>query len=285
MKTKETKLIGEKLLKQYEIYHLDANNFSPHTKKIYLLEAQKFVAFLGTGECSEKIIQTYRDRIISIPNNSTKTKNLRIVAVRSFLNFYNIKNENARIEYRYSFVSLRERGLGKHDSLQLPDAEKISLFLKELSKYPAEYVIANVILSTGLRISEVLYVWKDKIQEEFSVIGKGHKQRPVFATAKVVAMVREYEKTIAEDAVRIFPLSVRRVQQVFGIAAKKAGCKITPHTLRHIFATDMLNNGCDLRSIQQFLGHSSIMTTERYLNVTNTFLKKAYEEAMARDAA
>lgn len=278
MKIKNTKSTWEKFLEQYEIYHLDANNFSPHTKKIYLLEAQKFVAFLGSQNLSEKKITEYRDHIIAIPNNSTKTKNLRIVAIRSFLNFYNIKNENARIEYRYSFVPLRERGLGKHDSLQLPDSEKISKFLNELSKYPSEYIIARIILVTGMRISEVLSLSKGVFKKQFSIIGKGHKQRPIFSTDDVVEMVRGYEKTMIGNT---FPISVRMVQHVFKVAAKRADCIITPHTLRHVFATNMLNAGCDLRSIQRLLGHSSIMTTERYLNVSDDSLNKSYHKAMS----
>ena len=286
-------------LHRYETHYLNQNNYSQNTKQSYLRESSLFLSFLESRDFLEKdlsprkyskdaplgqlpdsvsqktitpeILVEYRDIILSREKNCAKTKNIHLTGVRSFMEFYNSEHWSTPVNYKAHFKMLRNGNGNAHDALILPTAAQIDAFLNAIRPKGQSYLVARILLATGMRISELLSLKKGEITEKFSVVGKGNRQRPVFCDKDTLALVREAEKTAT--GTRLFTKHIRTLQSEFSMAS--AG-QITPHTLRHIYATSLLEAGADLRSVQKLLGHSSIMTTERYLNLSDDFLAKTY---------
>jgi len=160
--------------------------------------------------------------------------------------------------------------------------------------------ILELLFSTGLRVSEMAKLKQDEInlkKDEFSVRGKGSKIRVVFLSNQAKYWLQEYLKKRIDMSSYLFiahdyataktaasekdkPLTPRSIERIVVKYAKIAGItkKITPHTLRHSFATDLLKNGADIRAVQSMLGHSSITTTQIYTHITDKHLKDIYQK-------
>jgi site-specific recombinase XerD len=142
--------------------------------------------------------------------------------------------------------------------------------------------ILELLFSTGLRVSELCNLKTDNIdlkRDEFSVRGKGGKVRVVFLSEDAKLHVKAYlDKRKGLDD-RLFPVTPRSVQRLIKHYAIKAGItrKVTPHAMRHLFATDLLSNGADLRSVQALLGHANITTTQIYTHVTDKQLREVHK--------
>ena len=156
--------------------------------------------------------------------------------------------------------------------------------------------ILELLFSTGLRVSELCNLDKDDVnlsKDEFSVRGKGDKVRLVFLSSEAKAAIKAYltkradfdealfvnlkTKMLRDDLVgRLTPRSVERIIKHYAIAAGISK-KVTPHTIRHSFATDLLQNGADIRSVQMMLGHSNISTTQIYTHVTDKHLRDIHK--------
>ncbi|GAJ02396.1 unnamed protein product, partial [marine sediment metagenome] len=159
--------------------------------------------------------------------------------------------------------------------------------------------ILELLFSTGLRVSELVKLNEDQIdfkRREFGVIGKGHRPRVVFLSIKAIKWLKEYLKKRKDDWKPLFirfsgkinesnggekmRLSVRGIQRIVAKYVRKAklAIKITPHGLRHSFATDLLSRGADIRSVQEMLGHKNIATTQIYTHVANAQLREIHEK-------
>ncbi|MBQ2637645.1 tyrosine-type recombinase/integrase, partial [Candidatus Saccharibacteria bacterium] len=160
--------------------------------------------------------------------------------------------------------------------------------------------IIELLFSGGLRVSELINLNRDSInleRREFIVRGKGSKDRPIFISKVAAERVRDYLSTRHDSLPALFlnnskhlqavdnsgnyrRLTARSVQRIIEKRAKAAGITkhVTPHTLRHSFATDLLMNGADIRSVQAMLGHSNISTTQIYTHVTDFHLKEVHEK-------
>lgn len=156
--------------------------------------------------------------------------------------------------------------------------------------------IIELLFSTGLRVSELANLQIDQVnlkQDEFTVKGKGSKHRVVFLSDNARNAVKAYLDARKDTSPYIFvghdrakvgrpptALSPRSVQRTIEKYAMEAGItkKITPHTLRHTYATDLLRNGADIRSVQAMLGHESITTTQVYTHVTDQQLQKVHKK-------
>jgi site-specific recombinase XerD len=149
--------------------------------------------------------------------------------------------------------------------------------------------ILELLFSTGLRVSELAALNRDSLdlaRDEFSVRGKGEKVRLVFLSPNAKQALKTYleKRGDIEEALFINTkkeparLTPRQIQRLMRFYATKAGIakKVTPHTLRHFFATDLLINGADLRSVQALLGHSSISTTQVYTHLTDKTLREVH---------
>jgi site-specific recombinase XerD len=159
--------------------------------------------------------------------------------------------------------------------------------------------ILELLFSSGLRVSELVGLDRDHInlkRREFMVRGKGQKDRPIFISAEAAKWVEHYLNKREDTARPLFVrysgskkvdlsgnfhrLTARSVQRIVAHSALLAGITkhVSPHTMRHSFATDLLMNGADLRSVQAMLGHSNIATTQIYTHVTDPHLRAVHEK-------
>lgn len=152
--------------------------------------------------------------------------------------------------------------------------------------------IIALIYSSGMRVGEIVSLDRDFVMSRanqifhFNVVGKGKKQRPCFTNTWAKAYLNMYLATRTDNHEALFltwrrkRMTVADVQNVIRKAKEKAGItkKVTPHILRHSFATEMLLKGCDIRNVQVMLGHADVSTTQLYTHVTDSLLGKVYAE-------
>lgn len=223
------------------------------------------------------------------------TQNYYVIALRSFLRFL-IKNDFQTLEP--SKIDLPKTESRSLKFLSKDQVDKL-VMAPDTSKEEGirDRAILELLFSTGLRVSELVSLNKDKINlesREFGVIGKGRRLRLVFVSDRAADWIQRYleerkdifkplfirysGKVIEEDGGERMRLTVRSVERIVKKYVQKARIPIdaTVHTLRHSFATDLLNNGADLRSVQEMLGHKNIATTQIYTHVTNPQLRDTH---------
>ncbi|MGH7195193.1 MAG: site-specific tyrosine recombinase/integron integrase [Candidatus Saccharimonadales bacterium] len=224
------------------------------------------------------------------------TSNYHLIALRSFLKFCARRDILAlpadKIELartvRKQVTFLNESELNK--LFAQPDLNKLSGL--------RDRAILELLFSSGLRVSELTNLDRDHVnltRREFMVRGKGQKDRPIFISPEAAKWIDHYLQKRQDTAAPLFVryrgaktidnsgnysrLTPRSVQRLVSRYARLAGITkhVSPHTLRHSFATDLLMNGADLRSVQAMLGHSNIATTQIYTHVTDPHLKSVHE--------
>ncbi len=228
------------------------------------------------------------------------TQNYHLIALRSFLK-YMIRRGVPGV------LSPEMVELGKAESHSIKflerDAVERLLGMPEISKIEGlrDKTILEVLFSTGLRVSELVSLNRDQInldRKEFGIIGKGRRTRVAFLSDKAVDWIRQYlakredqykpmfirysgkppdavDKT--GESMRLSARSVQRLVEKY-VRLARLPVKITPHGLRHSFATDLLTSGADLRAIQELLGHKNVSTTQIYTHITNPQLKQIHEK-------
>jgi len=216
-----------------------------------------------------------------------KTQNYYLIAIRSFLKFLQKNEIQAVSPETIDLAKIPER----HISF-MSDGELSSLLNAPKGKgnegnkhIYRDIAILELFFSTGLRVSELCSLPNDLdiTQSEISVRGKGSKVRVVFITEDALKAIKEYrDKYLDSNKIvndKLFPVTPRTVERIIKKYAIMAGIskKITPHVLRHSFATNLLQNGADIRSVQAMLGHSNISTTQIYTHVTDSHLKNVHK--------
>ena len=231
------------------------------------------------------------------------TQNYHLIALRSFFKYLARTDVKTLAAEKIELPRTPTRTV---DFLDIEDVERLFAATKEeKNKLTSlrDRAILEMLFSTGLRISELVSLKKDSVnlnKAEFTVRGKGDKLRLVFLSEGSADCLKQYlnarddnskalfirhdEKESVEKQMQSMDKSIpgitaRTIQRIIKKYAKLAGItkKITPHTLRHSFATDLLANGADLRSVQELLGHASISTTQIYTHVTNKRLRDIHE--------
>ena len=222
-----------------------------------------------------------------------RTQNYYLIALRSFLKYLAHRNIPSLPPERIELAKVAERGLDLISSEEL-----VRLLLSPNGsdlKSLRDRAILELLFSTGLRVSELCSLPRDLdiSKNEFSVRGKGEKIRVVFLSPEAKQALRAYleKRTDMDDAlfvrisrnsthesssIRLTPRSVERIIKHYAI---KAGIskKVTPHIIRHSFATDLLQNGADIRSVQALLGHANINTTQIYTHITDKGLREIHK--------
>jgi site-specific recombinase XerD len=222
-----------------------------------------------------------------------KTQNYYLIALRAFLKYLRKMNIESLQPERIELAKVGGR------DLDLITASELERLMKapqgdELNAL-RDRAMLELLFSTGLRVSELCSLNSDLdlSRDEFSVRGKGDKVRVVFLSPSAKKAVADYLKKRGDmsealfvsygkgtpktkDLPRITPRSVERLVKQY---ATKAGItrKVTPHVIRHSFATDLLENGADLRSVQALLGHANIATTQVYTHVTDKHLREVHK--------
>jgi len=225
------------------------------------------------------------------------TQNYYVIALRSFLKYLAKRDIKT--------LAAEKLELPKTPSRQVVflESEDLQKLLSAPSKEKKEILrlrdqaILEILFSTGLRVAELSSLKRDQVnpkKEEFPVRGKGDKIRIVFMSERAREALRRYLNARNDNSPALFvrhnrektditdtaPLTPRTIQRVIKKYALLAGVSpdITPHTLRHTMATDLLTAGADLRSVQEILGHSSITTTQVYTHITNRHLKEIHKK-------
>lgn len=287
------------LVKDFLEYLEIERNVSQLTIRNYAHYLDRFVAFLKKDAPSPTIsvklitndsIREYRlflSRYVDDHGISLKraTQNYHLIALRSFLK-YCLKRDIAVVA---------------PEKIDLPKAESRSIkFLERdqverLLRIPdtlRDRAILEVLFSTGLRVSELTNLNREQInfdRKEFGVIGKGRRARVVFLSDTAAGWLKKYmdEREDADKALfirssgkkdaalRLTPRSIQRLVEKY-VKKARLPVKITPHGLRHSFATDLLTGGADLRAIQEMLGHKNVSTTQIYTHITNPQLKEIH---------
>ena len=226
-----------------------------------------------------------------------RTQNYYLIALRSFLKFLVKRGVKALPPERIELAKVPERSLDLITSAELDRLLKAPLSpsltsSKKISpnaelKALRDKAILELFFSTGLRVSELCSLDSDidLSRDELSVRGKGDKVRVVFLSPEAKRAVSAYLKSRKDMEEALFinygrgnskpgRLTPRSVEMLVKFYAVKAGItkKVTPHVVRHSFATDLLENGADLRSVQALLGHANIQTTQIYTHVTDKHL-------------
>lgn len=243
------------------------------------------------------------------------TQNYHLIALRSFLKYLAKRDIKTLAPEKIELMKMPDREIAFLEGGDLDRLMEAPLGYargkpqqnntknEELIKY-RDKAILEMLFSTGLRVSELAQLKKDNInlkKEEFTVIGKGRKSRVVFLSEQAKYWLKKYldaridlnpylfvshDKRSAKSGPasdgenKDIPLTVRSVQRLVQKYARIAGITkpVTPHTLRHSYATDLLQNGADIRSVQTMLGHSSITTTQIYTHITDKGLKEIYKK-------
>ncbi len=213
-----------------------------------------------------------------------RTQNYYLIALRSFLKYLAYREIDSLTPERIELAKVSERNLeliSTDELLRLLSAPSGSDF-----KSIRDKAILELLFSTGLRVSELCSICRDidMSKDEFSIRGKGEKVRVVFLSKEAKLAIKTYldKRTDMDDAMFIrigkiesndnsLRITTRSIERIIKFYAIKAGIskKVTPHTIRHSFATDLLQNGADIRSVQALLGHANINTTQIYTHVTD----------------
>ena len=227
------------------------------------------------------------------------TQNYYLIALRTFLKYLMKRRITSLPPDRIDLAKIKERSLDLisvdelNRLLKAPLVENISGKKDDTLKIFRDRAILELFFSTGLRLSELCSLNRDLdlSKDEFSIRGKGEKVRVVFLSDSAKDAIRKYlnnRKDLDEPLFiqyssnagksnRLTPRSIERIVKYYAI---KAGIskKVTPHVIRHSFATDLLSNGADIRSVQMMLGHANIATTQIYTHITDKQLRDVHKK-------
>ena len=277
----------------------------------YLTRFLEYAKTEDPSKLTESMVREYRLWLNRQPGTKTgrqvdtlkrKTQNYYLIALRAFLKYLRKRNIESLNPERIELAKVPERSL---DLISTAELERL-MNAPDVSTERGlrDKAILELLFSTGLRVSELCSLSTEDVdlsRDEFSVRGKGDKVRVVFLSDVSKDAVRTYLKARKDmdDAMFIqygknikqtkeknkdLRLTPRSVQRIIKRYATIAGItrKVTPHVMRHSFATDLLSNGADLRSVQALLGHANIATTQIYTHVTDKHLRDVHKKFHSR---
>jgi len=260
----------------------------------YLKRFCDFVGSLEVGMLSREIVDKYLDHIATL-QLGIKTRNAHLTALREVLKYC----------HKYDILTL------SYDKIELakaPDKNIEYLTFEEFEKLASAITLQNIVtlrdrtivellFSSGLRVAELVNLNRKEINletKQFSIIGKGNKSRLVFFSERTAYWLRKYlefrndkeeplfvnyRHTSKGGSRRLSAVSIEKVVRTYAEKAGFIGRKITPHVLRHSFATLLLEQNVHIKDIQEMLGHNSILTTQGYLHSSNKRLKVIHQKA------
>lgn len=269
----------------------------------YLRRFFEFSGDIDVAKIDLPFVQKYRLHLNRVEDArgrtlSKKTQNYHVIALRAFLK-YLIKNDIETLApEKVELSKIPERTV---EFLTREEIDQLFSAVDAKSKtYLRDLAILEMFYATGLRVSELANLNRNQVdlkRREFMVRGKGRKPRLVFLSTRAVDCIKAYLKNRNDAFDPLFintgrnstadiakgerrrlstvsiEIIVRKYAMLSGITKK-----VTPHTLRHSFATDLLQNGADIRAVQEMLGHASITTTQIYTHLTNRRLREIHEK-------
>ncbi len=298
------------LRKQFLEYIEIERGRSLKTVRNYGFYLERFILqtkVMKPSDITEPVVREFRLWLNRLPvgretlTMKKRTQNYHLIALRSFLKYMSKNGHETMAADKIELAKVGER------SLDLITEAELKRFLDAPTggevKDLRDRAMLHLLFSTGLRVSELSQLDRDVdlTRNEFNVRGKGEKVRVIFVSDEAKQYVQEYIKARkdlddalfvqlgkatghalkAQKSLRLTPRSIERIVKHYAI---KAGItkKVTPHVIRHSFATDLLQNGADLRSVQMLLGHANIATTQIYTHVTDRHLKDIHKRFHAK---
>lgn len=294
---------------EYLTIERQVSPFTIRNYRFYLMKFSswltKFYPDLDISEVTSKMLKTYRVYLAQTKSDkgeylSSVTQGYYVIALRSMLRYL------IRQDYEVISPERLELPKGKEHSLKFLDFKHVESMLEkaDISNLIGlrDRVLMETLFSTGLRVSELVSLNKTTINlesREFGVMGKGRKIRVVFLSDRAAQWIEKYLRARDDHYHPVFirhsgpkpaiddpkageklRLNVRTVQRIIAKYGRLASLpySITPHVLRHSFATDLISHGAGLREVQEMLGHKNIATTQIYTHVTNPQLKSVHEK-------
>jgi site-specific recombinase XerD len=268
----------------------------------YLTRLSDFAGDIKVSDIDVELVRKWRLWLNRLGTNTSDelgktTQNYHLIALRSFLKYCAKRDIPALPADKIELARTRRKQV-----TFLNEDELLRIFEQPDTGTPAglrDRAILELLFSSGLRVSELVGLDRDHInlkRREFMVRGKGQKDRPIFISGAAAGWIEQYLVKRADNVKPLFVrysgskqvdlsgnfhrLTVRSIQRLVARYALLAGITkhVSPHTLRHSFATDLLMNGADLRSVQAMLGHSNIATTQIYTHVTDPHLRAVHEK-------
>ncbi len=298
-----------KYINQYLEYLEIEKNSSKLTIRNYRFYLERFAAWFehngkakGIDDINTDVIRKYRVYLSNLSDDKGLTlkritQSYHIIALRSFLMYLIRHDHDTLAPERIDLPKAESRSLKFLDQNHL--RQLFNAVDTGTEKGMRDRTILEMLFSTGLRVSELTRLNRDSVNlktKEFGVIGKGNRARIVFLSDSAVLWIGKYlEMRMDEykplfiryakspsmenngEKMRLTPRSIERIVEKY-VRASRIPVKATPHTMRHSFATDLLSNGADLRSVQEMLGHKNISTTQIYTHITNPQLKEVHRK-------
>lgn len=268
----------------------------------YLTRLIDYAGDIQVNDIDQELIRKWRLWLNRLGTNTSdelqkSTQNYHLIALRGFLKWCAKRDITALPPEKVELARTKR----KQVTFLTPEELERLFAQPKLDTMPGlrDRAILELLFSSGLRVSELVGLNRDHInlkRREFMVRGKGQKDRPIFISEEAANWVQQYFDQRTDNAQPLFirysgvkaadnsgdyqRLTARSVQRMVARYAVLAGITkhVSPHTLRHSFATDLLMNGADLRSVQALLGHSNIATTQIYTHVTDPHLKAVHEK-------
>lgn len=267
----------------YFVKHKEAHGKATNTTKAtYICILEDFIKSIKADMVSDLdilVIDNFIDTL-SLKNYKPKTIKNKIVVIRSFIKFLYSKN----------LIDIRP------EAIEIPRTVEVEAnFLDEEEQFALiksarnlrDKALIMTILSSGLRASEILNLKEDDLYRRSLIVsrGKGGKPRVTFIDPLTEKSIREYHHKREVDSIFVFtnsfgkPLSRQYLSRMISETALRAGIKkrVSAHTLRHSFATNMLRKGARIEDVQPLMGHSNISTTRLYMHFTNEYLRERYD--------
>lgn len=267
-------------------------NLSSKTISAYQSDLKDFASFSCDKLIDDMIVMNYIQHLSKERQLQDSTINRKLIVLKMFFEYlYTHKFIKENYYQSHTFKFKKERKLPK--TLAIKETEKLLKYANKqynaatsefkIWKYARDLALIDILISTGIRIAEAADIsLNDIVYSEHTVLihGKGRKQRLIYISCPQTwnnlmqwLKVRKVENTLSD---KLFinrygkQLSIHGIEYIYKSIKKSAGISAhsTPHYLRHTFATNLLANGADLRSVQEILGHSSVSTTEIYTEVT-----------------
>lgn len=278
---------------------------SSKTSENYRRYLERFIEFAGDIEVdtiTTERVRKYRlwlNRLVSDKGDelATITQAYHLIALRGFLDYLSKRDIESLAPNKIDLPKTHRKQV---TFLHYEEVERMFEAIPDDGSplHLRDRAIIELLFSSGLRVSELVNLDRGHInikRREFMVRGKGQKDRPVFISDAAARAIEEYLAVRADSLAPLFlnysknntsdtsgdyrRLNPRSIQRLVASYAKLAGITkhVSPHTMRHSFATDLLMNGADIRSVQSMLGHSNISTTQVYTHVTDAHLKEVFE--------
>ena len=265
--------------------------FSDYTIKSYKEDLTEFYDFALDNNIDIDLVRDYLRELYE-KKYSTKTISRKVSSLKSYFKY--LESEGIIKDNFMRLISNPKLEKTLPNYLNYDDLEKLLNYPDISNKYGLrDALILEMLYSTGVRVSELANIRLNDIDfndRKILILGKGNKERYVYYGSKCEKLLDKYLKMYHRDSSYLLigkksdRLNEREIRSIVTDSAKKAGINIhvSPHTLRHTYATHMLNDGADLKSVGDLLGHESLSTTQIYTHVSNERLRQVYLSAHPR---